>query len=76
MAHIRRIVDRFGANGNVSKRKSPGKPEFREEVFEDLRQRMEQNPRESLSRLFAQSGAPQSSYQEIVKQRLRTYETS
>jgi hypothetical protein len=31
MAPIRRIVDRFGATGNVSKRKSPGRPQFREE---------------------------------------------
>ncbi|KAJ3662057.1 hypothetical protein Zmor_006424 [Zophobas morio] len=58
MTHIKRIVDRFNSTGNVSKGKSPGRPPVSEEVVEDLRERMEQSPKKSLSKLSLQSGVP------------------
>jgi hypothetical protein len=51
---------------DVSKEKSSR----RLQVGEDLRERMEQNPRTSLLRLSAQSGVPLSTCQKIVKKRL------
>jgi hypothetical protein len=70
MAHIRRIVDRFEATGNVSKGKLPRRSQIREEVVEDLRQRKEQTPKKSLSKSSAQFGVQPSTCQKIVKQRL------
>jgi hypothetical protein len=58
MTHIRRIMDRFDKTGDVSKGKSSGRPQVSEDIVEDLRQRVEQNPRTSLPRLSAQSGVP------------------
>jgi hypothetical protein len=51
--------------GNISKGKSPVRPQVREEIVEDLR-----SLQKCLSKLSAQSGVPQSSCQKIVKQRL------
>jgi hypothetical protein len=36
LAPIRRIVDRFNKTGNVSKKKSPVRPQVSEEIVEDL----------------------------------------
>jgi hypothetical protein len=55
---LRRSVDRFDKTGDVSKGKSSGRPQVGEDIVEDLRERMEQNPRASLLRLSAQSGVP------------------
>jgi hypothetical protein len=38
-------VDRFVATGSVEKGKSMGRPPVNEEIVEDLRQRMEQSPK-------------------------------
>ncbi|XP_063930312.1 fatty acyl-CoA reductase wat-like [Zophobas morio] len=51
---IRRIVARFNDTGSVSKGK-PTRPQVSEDV-EDLRTRMEESPKKSLSKLSLQSG--------------------
>lgn len=70
MTHIRRIVARFEETGSVLKGKSSGRPQVGQEVVEDLRERMAQSPRKSLSRLSAQSGVPYSTCQKVLKARL------
>jgi hypothetical protein len=73
MTHIRRIVDRFDKTGDVSKGKSSERPQVGEDIVEDLKQRMEQNPRTSLPRLSAQSGVPLSTCQKIMKKRINLH---
>jgi hypothetical protein len=51
--------------GNISKGKSPVRPQVREEIVEDLR-----SLQKCLSKLSAQSGVLQGTCQKIVKQRL------
>jgi hypothetical protein len=41
--HVRRIVDRFVATRSIEKGKTVGRPPVKDEIVEDLRQRMEQN---------------------------------
>ncbi|KAJ3651405.1 hypothetical protein Zmor_017450 [Zophobas morio] len=62
---IRRIVARFNDTGSVSKGK-PTRPRVSEDV-EDLRTRMEESPKKSLSKLSLQSGVPYSTCQKIVQ---------
>ncbi|KAJ3650158.1 hypothetical protein Zmor_021863 [Zophobas morio] len=57
-AHIRDVINRFVRTGNVNKGKSSGRPAVSEEVVDDLRERLEQNPQTSLTRLSQQSGVP------------------
>jgi hypothetical protein len=70
---LRRIVDRFDKTGDVSKGKSSGRPQVGEDIVEDLREGMEQNPRASLLRLSAQSGVPLSTCQKIVNKKLNLH---
>ncbi|KAJ3661894.1 hypothetical protein Zmor_006270 [Zophobas morio] len=53
--HIWRIVARFNDTGSVSKGKPIGRPQVSQDVVEDLRTRMEQSPKKSLSKLSLQS---------------------
>ncbi|KAJ3659088.1 hypothetical protein Zmor_010796 [Zophobas morio] len=53
--HIRRIVARFNDTGSFSKGKPTGRPQVSGDVVEDLRTRMEQSPKKSLSKLSLQS---------------------
>ncbi|KAJ3661413.1 hypothetical protein Zmor_005808 [Zophobas morio] len=73
MTHIKRIVDRFNSTGNVSQGKSPGRPPVSEEVVEDLRERMEQSPKKSLSKLSLQSGVPYTTCQKVLKRTLHMH---
>ncbi|KAJ3659759.1 hypothetical protein Zmor_011432 [Zophobas morio] len=52
---------------SVSKGKPTGRPQVSEDVVEDLRTRMEQSPRKSLSKLSLQSRVPYNTCQKIVK---------
>ena len=54
--HIGQIVARLNDTGAVSKGKPTGRPQVSEDVVEDLRTRMEQSPKKSLSKLFLQFG--------------------
>ncbi|CAG9822325.1 unnamed protein product [Phaedon cochleariae] len=72
-AHIRTVMNRFIQNGNVNKKKSTGRPQISEEVVENLRARVEQNPQTSLKRLSSQSGVPLSTYHKVLKERLHLY---
>jgi hypothetical protein len=55
-AHIHRIVDRFVATGSVEKGKSSGRPKVMEDVVENIRDTLEEDPRTSLTRLALQTG--------------------
>lgn len=72
-AHIRDVMNRFMQTGNVSKGKSPGRPQVSQEVVEDLRTRVEQNPQMSLSKLSLQSGVPFSTCHKVLKKKLNLY---
>ena len=52
-ARIRNAINKFVRTDTVNKEKSPGRPSVFEEVVDDLRQRLEQNPQ-----IFQQAGAP------------------
>ncbi|KAJ3649791.1 hypothetical protein Zmor_021512 [Zophobas morio] len=71
--HIRRIVARFNDTGSVCKGKPTGRPEVSEDVVDDLRTRMEQSPKKSLSKLSLQSGVPYSTCQKVVKKKLHMH---
>jgi hypothetical protein len=49
--HVRRIVDRFVATRSTEKDKTLGRPPVNDEIVEDLRQRMEQNSKQSRRKL-------------------------
>ncbi|KAJ3649686.1 hypothetical protein Zmor_021413 [Zophobas morio] len=71
--HIRRIVARFNDTGSASEGKPTGRPQVGEDVVEDIRTRMEQSPKKSLSKLSLQSGVPYSTCQKIVKEKLHMH---
>ncbi|KAJ3651960.1 hypothetical protein Zmor_017964 [Zophobas morio] len=71
--HIRRIVARFSDTGSVSKGKPTGRSQVSEDVVEDLRTRMEESLKKSLSKLSLQSGVPYSTCQKIVKEKLHMH---
>jgi hypothetical protein len=77
-AHIRTVINRFIQTGNVNEKKSTGRPQISEEIVEDLRARVEQNPQTSLKRLSLQSGVPLSTCHKVLKKRLHMhpYKTS
>ncbi|KAJ3659556.1 hypothetical protein Zmor_011240 [Zophobas morio] len=72
-AHIRDVINRFVRTGNVNKGKSSGRPAVSEEVVDDLRERLEQNPQTSLTRLSQQSGVPVTTCHKVVKKRLHMH---
>ena len=70
--HIRRIVFKFNDTSSVAKGKPTGRPQVSEDV-EDLRTRMEQSQKKSLSKLSLQSGVPYRTCQKIVKEKLHMH---
>ncbi|KAJ3662408.1 hypothetical protein Zmor_006758 [Zophobas morio] len=72
-AHIRDVINRFVRTSNVNKGKSSGRPAVSEEVVDDLRERLEQNPQTSLTRLSQQSGVPVTTCHKVVKKRLHMH---
>jgi hypothetical protein len=63
-------VDRFVATGSIEKGKNVRKPPANEKVVENLRQRMEQSPKEYLRKLSLQADVPLSTCQKIVLKKL------
>jgi ribosomal protein S25 len=67
LTHIGRIVNRFLTTGTVNKGKSSGQTAVSDKIVEDLRQRVEETPQISVSRLSQQSGVPPSICHKIIK---------
>ncbi|RZC43029.1 hypothetical protein BDFB_003367 [Asbolus verrucosus] len=62
--HIRRLVKRFRETGTISKGKSSGrKTVLTEDMIEDIRFLIEQDPTKSLRQLSRQTGSPNSQKQ-------------
>lgn len=55
--HVKRIVHRFQASGNVDTGKSPGRPTLlTQDTLEDIQTRIERSPKKPLRQLAQQTG--------------------
>jgi hypothetical protein len=72
-AHIHRIVNGFVTTGSAEKSKSSGRPKVIEEVVENIRDQLEEDPKGSLTRMFLQTGVPRSTCHKIVLKNLHLH---
>jgi hypothetical protein len=70
---IRRPLERFQETGSVVKSKSSGRPPVTQDIVEDIRERIEDNPNISLRRLALQSNVPLSTCHKDVKKNLKMH---
>jgi hypothetical protein len=73
LKHIRGVINRFVQTGTVNKGKSTGRPQVSNEVMEELQERLEQDPQQSIARLSQQSGIPLSTCQKTTNKRLHLH---
>jgi hypothetical protein len=70
---IRRPLERFQETGSVVKSKSSGRPPVTQDIVEDIRERIEDNPNISLRRLALQSNVSLSTCHKDVKKNFKMH---
>jgi hypothetical protein len=70
---IKRTLERFRGTGSVVKSKSSGRPPVAQDIEENIRERIEDNPNISLRRLALQSNVPLSTCHKVVKKNFKMH---